>query len=666
MLLNFACRVLARTMFVTGLILVLPDTVIAQAEGQLSEKPIAILYAMHMSEERISTYAVNLSERMDFAESYRREAARDLGVEESDPMAQDHINGYLMYLVSGPIPSVESLSFCSIVDAAAAKRLLEADIKKRHSDSGVLRELDNDCFIVERTSQSTSPFPEGADEAEIAGFEGTITTDDVIQASYELKTSIEEKDGRKLIVNTTTQKSFYRVHDNFLYEGESGKLFAMTLPSAVDISTGIRESNDLGFCFYLDRIPQTVRQLGWNTMASGIGAQLQQHDGETDTSYNMRRASGDLGLAILNAALFDIDFSDGSLTYATEDTPSIQGELRIRARNNSGLSDKLQRAVGSSRFAPILHDDAAVTGHICMRFSEEASRALTATNDWLKESFAAEFRNNPAMITVGEAISETLTGMAEHCNLEVLLKAGWTEGSAGVIYGGVQLHDNPQLLPGIFQLLVHSLSQVMAHPLASAGNDPMIEMIHDGDIEFIRIVLPDDVVNGITESLGAHITHLYLAHQNSCLWFAMGGENAKEIIRPSVARCNESNATRTSFVSFRIDMERWLAYPQGDSTGIAQMPQWLDSNAWWFPPNPILLLEGIDDMDRKPQSIMHRAFDLGGSRLFSMTLDADESGLLLQMSLGEALANHMLARMIDLQDEPAYLPAGSVGTNGEP
>jgi hypothetical protein len=221
------------------------------------------------------------------------------------------------------------------------------------------------------------------------------------------------------------------VYDNILYEGESEKLFDMTLPSAVDISAGLRESNDLGFCVYLDRVPQPVRQLGWTMLASGIGSQLQQYDGETDTAHDMRRASGDLALAIANAALFDIDFSDGSLTFATEDVPSIDGELRIRARNNSGLSDKLQRAVGTSRFAPILHDNSAVTGHTCVRLPEESSKALTATSDWLKESFATVFHDLPALISVGDVFSETLLGMAEHRNLELLFKVGWTEESAG-------------------------------------------------------------------------------------------------------------------------------------------------------------------------------------------------------------------------------------------
>jgi hypothetical protein len=654
MLRKLGGRALACSMLVTGFLLVEPETASGQAEGQLSEKPIAIFYAKDITEKRIAAYAIRLSERMDFAASFRRELADEVNDSESEPAGDLSIDGLAVYLVFGAVPSTESVSFSRIVDSAAARRKIEADLGDSLNRGGTLIEKDNDCFIVERTYRTERHLEEGEDEREVAGVRESITSEGVIGASYELTTNIEEKNGRKLVVQTTTSRSFHRVYDHFLFEGESERLFTMTLPSAADISAGLKETSDLGFTVHLDRIPPAVRQLGWTMLASGIGSQIQQYDGESDTRYNMRRGSGDLVLAIANAAFFDIDFADGSLTFATEDVPSVQGDLRIRARNNSGLSGKLERARGRSRFAPILSDNASVTCHTCIRFPEESAKALLATSDWLQEAFAAGLPGNPEMISVGDTLSETLKGMAEHRNLELLFKVGWTEESDGVVYGGIQLHDNPQLLPKIFHFMVHVASQLMAHPQAAAGGgDQMMEMIRDGDLELIRIILPDDAVNGITESWGAHITHLYLAHQNSCLWFSMGGENAMEIIRLSVARCDESQASRNPFVSARIDMERWLAYPQNDPVGIAQMPFWLDSNAWWFPPNPLLVWEGYEgEMDRKPQSIMQRAFDAGGSQQFSLTLDADQSGLLLQLSLGEALANHLLARIIDIQDDP--------------
>ena len=60
------------------------------------------------------------------------------------------------------------------------------------------------------------------------------------------------------------------------------------------------------------------------------------------------------------------------------------------------------------------------------------------------------------------------------------------------------------------------------------------------------------------------------------------------------------------------------------------------------------MTQGFDSPDRKPSPLLQRAFELGGSQKFSLSLNADESGLLL-LSLGEALANHLLARFIDFQ-----------------
>ncbi|MFO1001693.1 MAG: hypothetical protein U0936_15255 [Planctomycetaceae bacterium] len=77
------------------------------------------------------------------------------------------------------------------------------------------------------------------------------------------------------------------------------------------------------------------------------------------------------------------------------------------------------------------------------------------------------------------------------------------------------------------------------------------------------------------------------------------------------------------------------------------MLHWLDENAYWFPPTPMMAFAGTP---QKPHPLIQRVFDLGGSQQVDFSLEADESGLLLQLSLGEAVANYMVARMIDAQE----------------
>jgi hypothetical protein len=97
-------------------------------------------------------------------------------------------------------------------------------------------------------------------------------------------------------------------------------------------------------------------------------------------------------------------------------------------------------------------------------------------------------------------------------------------------------------------------------------------------------------------------------------------------------------------------MERWLGYPQDDPAKITSMLHWLDENAYWFPPTPMMALTGLSNAPQKPSPLIQRVFDLGGAQQVDFSLEADESGLLLQLNLGEAVANYMVARMIDAQE----------------
>ena len=231
-------------------------------------------------------------------------------------------------------------------------------------------------------------------------------------------------------------------------------------------------------------------------------------------------------------------------------------------------------------------------------------------------------------------------------SFQLLAKIGWTKTSGGVFYGGLQTSENPKLL--------HSLHHFMTH---TGGAPPNVgEMITLSEIDgrsLIHFNLQQEEVEQFAAEIGLRINHAYLMHDGSRLWFAAGAENANDILRQSIDRCNVGGlAYRTPLLTANIDMQRWLAYPQEDSSGIAPLPYWLDENVWWFPPNPMVVnfIGGLGGESEKPNPIMQRAFDLGGAQQASFTVQADESGILVQAAVGEALANHMLARMIDAQE----------------
>jgi len=608
----------------------------AQLKGKIAERPIAIWYARDVTPKRMMDYVLALTEKLEIGATMRTQWEEEqfrTQLEGVQPGVEQPVYGVALYMVTGLIPSFETINFQPVVDEDDARRLLNGG-KANYGDNGYMEELGNDCFKTGYRYSNSAEMPVGYDESQIAA------NNNQQNSGWKFEQRIVEKDGKKFIETTNTMTEYCRLFNNVLYKASFEELLVMELPSADNVTSSVSSSNDLGFDAYLDRIPVGIRQLGWNMLTAAVGTQLQQHDNESDTTYNMRRSSGDLGLALTKAVLFDIDNSSGWARFASADDDSLRGELRIRARNNSELTKQLLAAAGLSQFAPVLNDNAAATVHLCVRFPEEAPAALLATGTWLQDVIDRESNSDPAMVDAARVLSETLAGIADHRNLELLAKIGWSEASGGVFYGGLQVSENSRLL--------HSLHHFMTHTSGAPPNiGDMITLSEDDGRPVIRFIVPQEEVERFAAETGLRISHAYLMHDGSRLWFAAGAENANEILRQSIDRCNDGGlAYRTPLVTVNIDMERWLAYPQEDSSGIAPLPDWLDENVWLFPPNPMTFMM-FGENSGQPTPIMHRVFDLGGARQASLSVQADESGILVQAAVGEALANHMLARMID-------------------
>ena len=606
-------------------------------DGRIADQPIVVGYARNIGPTRAMAYMKGLTERLDIGKSIRE------GIENEEEQERirsttgkvdEPLYGFAGYMVQGLIPSYETLSFQQVADEDDARRIANAR-KTQWGDQCQFEDLGNGCFKVEYKNEGTYPLPPGADERQ-------YTSSPQQPRGYQFTQQVIEKDGVKMVQHRQVITHLFRYHDTILYEAGFEDLFTMELPTAEGIRSAIDGSTDVGFKAYLDRIPLGMRQLGWSMLSAAAGSQLQQRDNESETSYNMRRSSGDMALALIQSVMFDVDSADGWARFANAEDGSLRSQLRVRARNNSQLGGRLLEAAGTSRFAPILSDDAAATFHLCVKLPEDAPAALQATATWFNETMGDEFRADPQMLAGAEMLAGVLTGISEHRNLELLMKAGWTKASDGVFYGGLQLNENPELLKNVHYVLTHL-------PNADAAIEKMITLEDRQGLQVIVFRFPDDVVEGMRQTIGANITHLYLAHQNSCLWYAAGTEKAVEIIRQSAERCSQNTrAARTPLVSGQLDMQRWLGYPQDDPAKITSMISWLDENAGWFPPNPMMVYIGGER--RKPGSLMHRVFELGGDQVANFSLEADESGLLLQVSLGEAIANYMVAGMIDAQE----------------
>ncbi len=641
----------------------------------LSNQPIAILRSGGFNTTAAEDYFRKLRDDLGvgnkLASQIEQQKAKTVASKLDNP-----VSGLLVYLSPGLLPSAEQIQFTQVADHEEFVRLINA----RSSLTGATGKLEgsgdlysmvvtntwrvavediqpvSNTEVVDEPSSGLRSAEVAADDPAIAVDEDTPATTNSVTISFGGSTTgagiavrsdvsngegkLIEENGKKFQEYSSTTTSYFRYHDGFLFESQTNALHEMNLPSGDSLRQ--MDHADVGgeIVFHPDRIPMGLRMLGWNALSTAAGAELQQRDEEPEHDYAVRRSAGDAGLALIRSAMFDTEKVSTWIKVPFDENP-VQGEFRISSRKNSDLGRTLRELSSAERrFAPILNDDAAATIHLAAHLPEEWRKVVSAYFSNVTE----EVTNSPDHSEAERATQLTwyksFASLAEHGNVEFCVKLGWSKESGGVIYGGVQLNENPDLLAAI-QSATNEAGEL----------ETQTELVQLHDMPMLKMRIPADV-----ELEPMNLTHVYLANVDSCLWFSVGGENAHEIIRHSVDRCREAaGRISTPVFTAKVDLQRWADYPQDDATGLtaqhqhwysgtSHLPMWLSAGLWGEPVSE-------DDDDTSRPEVFDRAIALGGSKVMSFTIDTDESGMVSRLSVGEAVARaYAAAAVLSLEE----------------
>ena len=648
----------------------LSGSAVADETPRLAEQPIVVVRYGGLYAKSTETYVRKLRDDLGIGS-----AITDALDSNSDKLKasvtkrENPASGLLVYLGEGLLPSVEQVQFSEVVDHAEFVRL----INTRSESAGPVSKLDGSGDLYSMVLTNTWRVEENAikpvsssevvqepgataENAEIGVDEATPSSSGNVTISIGASSGtgvfigsnssqgegkLIEENGKQFREYSSQSTSFFRFHDGFMFESQTKALHTMKLPSGDSLRQMDNADVNGEVTFHPDRIPMGLRMLGWNSLSTAAGAELQQWDGESDVDYAVRRSAGDAGLALVRSAMFDTEKVSTWLKLAFDESP-VLGEFRISSRNNSDLSRTLRElSSGERRFAPILNDDAAATIYLAARLPEEWRNVVSAYVASLSEDATSSSEYSDAERAAQLTWSKSYGAVAEHGNLEICVKLGWSKESGGVIYGGVQLNENPELLAAI-----------QSEENDDGELDTQSEMVQLHDMSMLKMLIPED-----SELEPVKLSHIYLANVDSCLWFAVGGENAHEMIHQSVTRCREAaGRISTPVFTAAVDLQRWADYPQDDATGLTTLHQHfyygisslVSFMAEDFMGNPDTDEEEADDSH---DEVFQRAMSLGGSRAASFTVDTDESGLVARGSVGDAVARGYAAAMVLTIDE---------------
>ncbi len=646
----------------------LSGSAVADETPRLAEQPIVVVRYGGLYAKSTETYVRKLRDDLGIG-SALTDALNSEKLKESVTKRENPASGLLVYLGEGLLPSVEQVVFSEVVDHAEFVRL----INTRSESAGPVSKLDGSGDLYSMVLTNTWRVEENAikpvsssevvqepgataDNAEIGVDEtppsssGNVTISIGASSgtgvfigsnSSQGEGKLIEENGKQFREYSSQSTSFFRFHDGFMFESQTKALHTMKLPSGDSLRQMDNADVNGEVTFHPDRIPMGLRMLGWNALSTAAGAELQQWDGESDVDYAVRRSAGDAGLALVRSAMFDTEKVSTWLKLAFDESP-VLGEFRISSRNNSDLGRTLRELSSAERrFAPILNDDAAATIYLAAHLPEEWRNVVSAYVASLSEDATSSSEYSDAERAAQLTWNKSYGAVAEHGNLEICVKLGWSKESGGVIYGGVQLNENPELLAAI-----------QSEENDDGELDTQSEMVQLHDMSMLKMLIPED-----SELEPVKLSHIYLANVDSCLWFAVGGENAHEMIHQSVTRCREAaGRISTPVFTAAVDLQRWADYPQDDATGLTTLHEHfyysisslVSFMAEDFMGNPDTDEEEADDSD---DEVFQRAMSLGGSRAASFTVDTDESGLVARGSVGDAVARGYAAAMVLTIDE---------------
>ncbi|MEO2035634.1 MAG: hypothetical protein ABGZ35_26445, partial [Planctomycetaceae bacterium] len=302
-------------------------------------------------------------------------------------------------------------------------------------------------------------------------------------------------------------------------------------------------------------------------------------------------------------------------------------QLSLRPRRNSGFVKQLDDlGAGRSRFAPLLRDDAGASAHVCVGLPPAGQETLSALANWI----IAEENANP---TVGSAVTDIvgiLHDIADGETLEVMARLVHSPSSGSVILGGIQVGDREDVLTNLERGLRETLGREFG---------VTVESVQRHGRPILRLQRPVDSENAV------RVSDVWIAHRDSCLWLAAGGENAHEMIRTAADRCGQSGrAIRARLVTAKLDMEHWMSWPKDDPTGLATLPKWIDSSEGvsslmaWTP----FGREAMAD----PTPLLDKVMASQGSKKAWLTLDARKSGLSVEVELGAPVLKRPSAPLV--------------------
>lgn len=443
-----------------------------------------------------------------------------------------------------------------------------------------------------------------------------------------------------------SMSTYYRFVDGIMYSSRSPALQTVDLPNQNGLKLSDENaSHDLYADFDFTEVPKELKQTFWTALETQASVWLQRFDNEAAGDYSLRRSMSEGRLELVKSALFDVDRVRFSLNLARDPASPITAKLRIKARENSPLSETLSTFGNNRSQLTVLQD-------------EQAPLVISSTFSLPEfvRPFAAGFVNSIGL-KLKEAASETpgaevliddLIQPLQDSAASGLLDGAFClrgEVKSGLIpCGGIRMENAEQFLSSLEPLL----------QVTSAGDKLMVTREQIGDYRMLSIRADKAVVPiaGSTVPL-----QLHLAATGSWLWFTVGGDRATQSLHELVEGSNDnlSKSGQATPLLVRFRLSKWLGTTDD---AVSRIPQELltELERWLGKVTAPKMAISINGADLQQDTANEDAFTSYAAKLFKpdnsdfeLKVRTADQEMVMDVSMGTSLAKLAVAQFVDSQ-----------------
>lgn len=372
-----------------------------------------------------------------------------------------------------------------------------------------------------------------------------------------------------IILDTRRGTSFIRIKDAYAHllfgRGESEENFDLITShkfgDPAQQFQRLTDEYDWAIKLDLDSIPELLRTTFLGFFRTAIETQLQQRDGEPDTTYQLRRMSGKQNLEGIEYFL-----SEGQemLLGFDVDTEEKRGfiDLLIKARPNSDLAREIKNIPGKASYFSVItsRENLPVAVSASMNIARRERKAYHAYLSFFEKQLAEKLLTEDERLQSTHSIQQffnPIKSMVEKGHLDLFAQLVATPTNKFALIGGIKVAPSANLPTALLDL-IERIDKLPGNKAKIFTNAETVQGIA------LHQLQPD--IKSADERqkrfLGG-IPSLYVGADSQVIWFAMGTDIAVSALNEAIEQINTASPEarkehRTAPFQAEFHIKPWL------------------------------------------------------------------------------------------------------------